>query len=183
MTRTPVFRKITKWAFAQCDFDGSGHVGKAELREGILLVHLQLAKYAGAAACYPPTRTVLDGLFDAADDDHNGTIDEHEFSQIVVISCGQIASRILVYYAIIILLVPFIAGYAVRGALELDELMGWKEREWLEKALTYGQLAEHTLSLVLFFLFVPMLFDWIDRSSRRAAEITEAPTTGTKKAS
>jgi hypothetical protein len=175
LTRSTVFRKITKWAFAQCDHDDTGQLGKGELYEGILLVHLQLAKYAGAAACYPPTRTVIDRLFDAADDNKSGSIDEHEFDQIVLISCGQIASRILVYYAIIILLVPYVAAYVIRGLLDIDVWMGWGNVEWLEWILTFGQLGEETVSLVVFFLLVPMMFDWIDHYSKRAAELAEAP--------
>ena len=34
---------------------------------------VNLAKYAGPAACYPPTRAVVDQLFDAADADHSGS--------------------------------------------------------------------------------------------------------------
>ena len=183
LTRTSFFRKTTAWAFAQCDVDGTGKVGKDELHSGILLVHIQLAKYAGAAACYPPTRKTIDQLFDAADDDHSGFVDEEEFSQIMVISCAQIFSRIVVYYAIIILLVPFLAEHAIGGLLQIDTWMGWKEMELLEKVLTYGNLAERILSLLMFFLLVPLLFDWIDESSRMAAEMTEASKFTTKKSS
>lgn len=175
LTRSTIFRKLTKWAFQQCDHNGTGQIGKNELYEGILLVHLQLAKYAGAAACYPPTRSTVSGLFEASDDNNSGSIDEHEFDQIVIISCGQIASRIFVYYAIIILLVPFLADHFIQAILSIDEWMGYKDAAWLERVLTYGHLAEETISLVVFFLMVPLFFDWIDRFSKRAAEITEAP--------
>lgn len=171
LTRTAAFRKITKWAFAQCDSDGTGKVGKVELHAGILLVHVQLAKYAGAAACFPPSRHVIDHLFDAADDDRSGEVDENEFSQIMVVCCAQIFSRMIVYYAIIIVLVPYVAENAIQGVLLLNDSMGSMEMEWLEKALTYGQIAERITSLAMFFLVVPLFFDWIDASSRRAAEI------------
>ena len=55
LTRSKPFKRLTKWAFSVCDTDETGKVAKAELYAGIILVHLQLAKYAGAAACYPPT--------------------------------------------------------------------------------------------------------------------------------
>jgi EF-hand domain pair len=188
LTRTRAFRKITKWAFSQCDSDGTGQVGKAELHTGILLVHIQLAKYAGAAACYPPTRQVIDQLFDAADDNKSGTVDEEEFTQIVLICCAKITSRILVYYAIIILLVPYVADRLIRALLGIDDWLGWTAKpnnvivNWFEKVLTCGEVAEKIISLALFFLIVPMLFDWIDSLSRRAAEMTEARQTETKKA-
>jgi Ca2+-binding EF-hand superfamily protein len=47
-------------------------------------VHLNLAKYAGPAACYPATRQVVDQLFLASDDDNSGGIDENEFVNIMV---------------------------------------------------------------------------------------------------
>jgi hypothetical protein len=42
---------VTK-AFNDCDTSKSGEVDKQELYAGLLLVHLKLAKFAGAAACY-----------------------------------------------------------------------------------------------------------------------------------
>ena len=44
----------------------------------VLLIHLNLAKYAGPAACYPPTRDVCDTLFDKADTDNSGGISQEE---------------------------------------------------------------------------------------------------------
>jgi len=50
--RTGAFRKLCKWAFDICDSDGTGEIDKTELYAGLLLVHINLAKYAGPAACY-----------------------------------------------------------------------------------------------------------------------------------
>lgn len=52
LTRSKPFRKLATWAFSVCDSDKTGEVGKLELYCGLLLVHLNLAKYAGPAACY-----------------------------------------------------------------------------------------------------------------------------------
>jgi hypothetical protein len=52
LTRSKPFRKLATWAFSVCDSDKTGEVGKTELYCGLLLVHLNLAKYAGPAACY-----------------------------------------------------------------------------------------------------------------------------------
>jgi len=182
LTRTAAFRKLTKWAFSQCDSDGTGSVNQTELYAGILLVHIQLAKYAGAAACYPPTRAVIDSLFEASDDDNSGSIDEEEFTQILMVCCAQITSRILVYYAIIILLVPYVASAVMQGLLSIDDVLGWTDKHnypaavvWLENALGWSKIAEQTIYLALFFLLIPTFFDWIDSSSRRVAQNIETP--------
>jgi Ca2+-binding EF-hand superfamily protein len=85
LTRTKAFQRLVAWAFSACDNDKTGEINKSELYAGILLVHVTLAKYAGAAACYPPTRQVIDELFEASDTDKSGTILEEEFTQIMVI--------------------------------------------------------------------------------------------------
>jgi len=178
LTRSAAFRRLTKWAFAQCDTDGTGGVNQTELYTGIILVHLQLAKYAGAAACYPPSRAVIDSLFEASDDDKSGKIDENEFTQILMVCCAQITSRIFVYYAIIIMLVPYVADAIMNGLLGIDDYMGWKDNdgthaipamEWFESVLAWNNIAERCVSLALFFLLIPTFFNWIDGSSNRAA--------------
>lgn len=176
LTRSRPFKALTKWAFSVCDTDGTGQLGKAELYNGILLVHLNLAKYAGAAACYPPTRKVIDDLFEASDDDNSGYIDEAEFQAILIVCCGQITSRIAVYFLIIILLVPYVAAAVVDGMLRLDGWFEWRLIEyrgsvsWVEQVLTWGELAEKIVSAALFFLVVPLFFNYIDRSSGEAAQ-------------
>ena len=176
ITRSKRFGQLTKWAFQIVDKDGTGQVGRAELYSGILLVHLNLAKYAGAAACYPPTREVIDELFDACDDDNSGYIDEKEFVQIMVICCAQISSRLAVYFLIIILLVPYVAEAVINGMLHLDDWFDLHMREkahaasWVENFLTFGDMAEKIVSTALFFLVVPLFFNYIDRSSGRAAQ-------------
>jgi hypothetical protein len=52
LTRSKPFKAIVKAAFKVCDNDQTGEVGKLELYAGLLWVHLNLAKYAGPAACY-----------------------------------------------------------------------------------------------------------------------------------
>lgn len=178
LTRTAVFQRVAKSAFRECDTDSTGAINKTELYAGILLVHVKLAKYAGAAACYPPTRQVIDALFDASDADKSGSIEEEEFKRILMICCAQILSRIVVYYSIIIMLVPYVADALVKGFFNIDDYMGWKSDdgqhkypaiEWIEKILGWGTVAERVVSLMLFFLFIPMFFDWIDGSSHRLA--------------
>ena len=52
LTRTRAFKRLLKWSFDVCDHDKTGEVGKTELYAGVLLVHLNLAKYCGPAACF-----------------------------------------------------------------------------------------------------------------------------------
>jgi hypothetical protein len=174
LTRTGSFRKLTKWAFSVCDSDKTGKLGKSELYIGLLLVHINVAKYAGAAACYPPSREVVEELFEASDDDHSGDIDEEEFTSIVVICCGQIFSRILVYYSIFVLLVPCLAGSivsSINGFVSESELPkpGLLPKPIADIAL---QVMEPAVGLFLFFLLIPLLFNAIDNFSRTAAEKT-----------
>jgi EF-hand domain pair len=179
LTRTRLFRKLAKGAFDTCDTDGTGHVNKDELYAGILLVHVELAKYVGVAACFPPSRQVCDQLFQASDDDGSGYIDENEFTQIAIICCAQILSRIFVYFSLMILLVPLAAHRFVKGAELAANLVQWHaEAEtfalvlWLERVLTLNGITEKSIALLLSFLVIPALFDLIDSCSKRSAEAT-----------
>ena len=58
----------------------------------------------------PPTRQVCDKLFEAADKDNSGGIDHNEFVKIMGVCCAQILSRMVVYYLVLILLVPALAA-------------------------------------------------------------------------
>jgi hypothetical protein len=188
ITRTKTFSKLVHWAFTICDTKKEGRIGKSELYAGILLVHLTLAKYAGPAACYPPTIDVVYNLFDAADDDNSGTIDEEEFQQIVIICFGQITSRILVYYLLIIVMVPYVASGIISIATQLDNIFNWNVSNkshpvlhYIDNIITFGALAQKIVSTVLFAIVVPKFFDWIDKLSHRTALQTTIirPTTTT----
>lgn len=204
LTRTSAFQKLCEWAFSVCDSNGTGSINKTELYAGFLLVHLNLAKYAGPAACYPPPRATVDKLFEASDDDHSGGIDEKEFTSIMMILFSQITSRIAVYYAILILLVPYICTWIlvtldVIGVddtlLKMDSVFDyyapWPLQwmlHWIPASM-WEDLPNRIVSLVLFFLAIPFLFNWIDEKSRSIAEQTvvyrdnESATTSTTTAS
>jgi preprotein translocase subunit SecG len=183
LTRTRAFERLSKWSFTVCDSDETGQIGKAELYAGILLVHINLAKYAGAAACYPPSRHVVDDLFLSADKDLSGYIEENEFLEIIKVCSVDIASRIVVYYSILILLVPYLADAIVYVLFHVDDWMGvdMGERQlavfaWIEDLISWKALAEQTVSLALFFLVIPLLFNFIDRNSKqRAHSKTKSP--------
>ena len=84
ITRTDAFKKLCNHVFKICDSKGSGTINATELYAGVLLVHLNLAKYAGPAACYPAPRPIVDQLFSACDDDNSGKVDGKEFEDIMV---------------------------------------------------------------------------------------------------
>lgn len=170
LTRTNAFHKLVHWSFQQCDTNCSGQIQKEELYTGILLVHLQLAKYAGVAACYPPSRTTIYKLFDASDHNESGYIEEMEFTNIMIVACTQITSRIIVYYTIIILSVPYLTQTIIRSLLYMDQYMGFRnDVQWLESALKYGKIVETTFSFMIFFIVVPYIFDFIDACTRQQA--------------
>jgi len=157
LTRSKAFRALVDKAYAVCDSDKAGKITKTELYAGLLLVHLNLAKYAGPAACYPPTRKVCDQLFEAADADRSGTIDKDEFVKIMGITCAQITGRILIYYLVLIMLVPTIATIVV-DYLEITN------DSFQERA------AEQSIGIAFFFLVIPMGWNYIDTVSEKELE-------------
>ena len=172
LTRSNVFHKLVHWSFQQCDTNCTGHIQKEELYTGILLVHLQLAKYAGVAACYPPSRPTIYKLFDASDHNQSGYIEEMEFTNIMVVACTQITSRIVVYYMIIILSVPYMTQILIRTLLDMDQYLGFRnDIQWLESVLTYGKIVETSFSFMIFFIAVPYIFDFIDSFTRQQASL------------
>jgi hypothetical protein len=177
LTRTKLFSNLTKWSFEQCDLNHTQHINRDELYTGILLVHLQLAKYAGVAACYPPSRNAINKLFDASDHNQSGYIEEMEFTNIMIVACTQITSRIFVYYTIIVISVPYITGQLIRTLLNVDQYLGFQnDIQWLESILTYGKIVETTLSFLVFFILVPYIFDFIDSYFRHQAASSSAST-------
>lgn len=177
LTRTNIFHHLVHWSFQQCDTNCTGQLQKEELYTGILLVHLQLAKYAGVAACYPPTRHTIYKLFDASDHNQSGYIEEIEFTNIMMVACTQITSRIVVYYMIIILSVPYLTHILIRTLLDMDQYLGFRnDIQWLESILTYGKIAETTFSFMIFFIVVPYIFDFIDAFTRQQASLSSSST-------
>lgn len=177
LTQTPLFQSLAQKAFETCDSDRTGRLGKDELYAGILLVHLQLAKYAGAAACFPPSKRVCDQLFDASDDDRSGYVDKTEFTQILVICCAQILSRIFVYFSLMVWFVPVAAERLVQSWGVLLDYVQWKVHvesyailKWMDRILTASTIVEKCVGLALAFYVIPAVFNFIDRFSRESAE-------------
>lgn len=183
LTRSSAFQRLSHWAYSVCDADRTGKINQDELYAGVLLVHVNLAKYAGAAACYPPTRGVVNELFEAADADKSGTIDQEEFNDIVKMCSANIAGRILVYYSLLILLVPYLADVVVYGIFQMDDWMGWKLQlleqnsslHLVTSIVSWKELCDRMVSMALFFLVIPMLFNYIDRRAKMHTEKSKSP--------
>jgi hypothetical protein len=130
----------------------------------------------------------VDRLFDASDDNRSGGIDEEEFNQIMVVLCSEITGRILTYYTTLILAVP----YLVRAIIHFLDIIGVDETAraidqnvWeayapniLQKATdmipesTWESLPQTLTSTALFYLVIPMTWDFIDVKLHSYAERT-----------
>ena len=113
LVNSPAFQGLCDWAFHCCDADENGLISKKDLHSGLLLVHLNLAKYVGVAATQPLNRTQMDELFDIAARG-KGKIGRPEFQDIVVLSCARITSRMAIYYLLLGTAVPFLTAQLVR---------------------------------------------------------------------
>lgn len=120
----------------------------------------------------PPTRDVVDELFEASDHDSTGDIDEKEFSQIMVICCAQITSRIVSYYTLLIILVPYLtqALLASSNVIGLTNyILGFWLFEWLSRSYYLATLPNTLVKSVLAYVAIPYFFGKIDSYSKIAA--------------
>jgi hypothetical protein len=143
--------------FKSIDIDGSGTIDKDELYLGVLMVHLELAKYVGPSACQPASRPYVDTLFDSMDVDGNGHLDLDEFSTIMIILCSEITSRVFLQWSMTLMLIPFIAHYLVVAASSFYHLTRFihpsfiiKYEEWTSELHEVGTRMISLLNLETF---------------------------------
>ena len=96
-------------------------------------------------------------MFEAADHDNSGGIDEQEFSSIMAVCCGQIMSRMIVYYLIVMLGVPYVAQKVV-DMLPIEEGSYWE------------MVTETVVGFAIFSFAIPLVWNYIDESSRKKLE-------------
>ena len=184
LTTSRAFKSLCKWAFNVCDKDHKGFIDKIELYAGMLLVHLTCAKFAGPAACFPPRRKEVERLFDAADSDKSGGLNLDQFNTVLTVVCANITSRIITYYTILIVVVPYLADWTLDllnfigiddAILKFDSLFDSIAPNfilWIVDIVPdslWLKLPHQIISLLMFFLVLPILMDVIDNQSRQAA--------------
>jgi len=111
LTKSFFFKRLCRWAFKKIDTDKNGTVDKKELYSGLLLIHLNLSKYCGAAACKPMKKEQVDKVFDDMDTDNSGFLSEEEFVKAMVILCSDIASRVALLTGVALFNVPIVADF------------------------------------------------------------------------
>mmetsp|Transcript_29024 Transcript_29024/g.33252 ORF Transcript_29024/g.33252 Transcript_29024/m.33252 type:complete len:205 (-) Transcript_29024:203-817(-) len=154
-TRSKPFKSLVNKAFTACDLNQSGDVSRSELYSSLLYVHITLARYAGPTACFPPSREVSDQLFEAADIDQSNGIDKIEFESILMCCCAQILSRMMVYYSVLILFVPWLARHV------LEDVLG-RFVYRIPSGSYWEVAAKETISLSIFMGAIPLLWNAID---------------------
>lgn len=156
LTQSKAFQRLVDWAYRVCDTKKTNHITSEQLYSGLLLVHLNLARFCGSAACMPPSRSVVQDLFEASDVDESGGIDREEFEIIVKVSCAQIFGRMMINYATLLLVIPFVSKLIVEKYLD-------PENSYLE------MICIQFTGMLLFVVVVPMLWKIIDRGAYREA--------------
>jgi hypothetical protein len=91
------------------DSDHGGTVGPKELNQGVIMMHLSIAKYVGAAAATPPKKHIVMELFKDFDEDGSGGLSPIEYEHLMVVLCAQIATRVGFQWGMNLLLVPFVS--------------------------------------------------------------------------
>ena len=114
ITKSKFFRSIATRVFNDLDIDASQTLDVDELYTGVLLVHLQLAKFAGSAACKPPTRQQVQNLFIDFDDDNSSSLDVNEFLSMCVLLTGQVLGRVIFQWIFTLLISPMIGTFMLR---------------------------------------------------------------------
>lgn len=175
LTRSGLFQKLSKRAFDKVK-DENGKISKKDIYTSILETHLKIAKYAGPAACFPPSQETVEKMFDAADADKSGYIDEKEFSNILTASSVDCTSRIFAYYMLIILCVPFLASYFAQGFSSLDDkFLNISDSEsswinWIGHIVSWRKISEKVINGFFGMMIIPLAFDFIDGHSTKVAK-------------
>ena len=137
-----------------------GHIGPTELYAGLLWVHVQLARYLGVAALYPPDRSVVYDLFLISDVDDSGGIDRDEFNLIAKTTCAQIMGRLGVVYGARFIVFPILSQWLIMYFLPFSSFLPRVVRTVLEQVV----------ASFLFMILIPVWFGLIDEQSCVSAE-------------
>ena len=194
ITRQRWIRRRIHRIFSQLDIDGSGSLDSAELYSGVLLIHLELAKYFGPAACKPPSRSQVTSLFHQYDTDRSSTLSRPEFTSLCVLLLSNIAGRVAFQLLVTIALLPALAPLVVKHLAMILSRAGeagpvlalaTQARDLYDAYVLSGTAAEHVVSraaalvpknlpdtvvsVCVVTMVVPGVLDYIDQVSVGAA--------------
>jgi len=113
LSRTKNFQSLVQTTFTIIDTNSSGYVDENELYYGLLLIHLHLTKYLGAAACKLPMRGFVIEVFNEMDTDKSGEISKEEFSKIITYFCCDITSRLSLQCLLALVIIPLITQFII----------------------------------------------------------------------
>jgi len=109
---------------------------------------------------------VFHEVFVAMDYDHSGDINEHEYTDLMIILCSQIATRIVLQWTITIFFIPFIARQFIRI---LAKLAGEEFTNMVNSNIENGAIKSFTMNLpftivstVLSSFGIPFVLDHTD---------------------
>eukprot|EP00555_Chaetoceros_dichaeta_P006196 CAMPEP_0198252544 /NCGR_PEP_ID=MMETSP1447-20131203/3038_1 /TAXON_ID=420782 /ORGANISM="Chaetoceros dichaeta, Strain CCMP1751" /LENGTH=287 /DNA_ID=CAMNT_0043937841 /DNA_START=100 /DNA_END=963 /DNA_ORIENTATION=+ len=118
LTKTKYFNDLVKRSFDNMDPKKTGFVDKKDLYSGLLLIHLNLAKFAGIAACKPANCEYVYSVFDDLDGDCLGALDRCQYQNAMAILSSQILQRAAIQWSIMILfVVPVMLQYLRMGLM------------------------------------------------------------------
>jgi len=128
-TRTEYFKRAVDSAFDMIDVDKSGDVTLEELYAGLLIMHLQLAVYAGAPACRPASKEYVTEIFHLLDVDSSNTLSKEEFAAVMKILYSQVFTRIVIHWLLTLMIVPIISQYIIKYTTQIYTIAHefWKD--------------------------------------------------------
>ena len=91
------------------DTDKTGSIDKKEFYSGLLLIHIHIAKYAGMAACKPPSCDDVYSIFEDFDVDSSGKLDKKIFADVMAILSSRILARVAMQWLILLVIIPIIS--------------------------------------------------------------------------
>ena len=153
-SRSQYFKDLTEKVFVHVDIDNSGSIDKKEMYSAILLVHLNLATYMGPAACKPPPRKYVNSIFDNLDVDRSGVLEREEFACAMAILCSQIASRVLIQWSMMLMMIPFISNMILDSSFHLIRIvrMVWLKIDQYEECTEYIETYVGRMVTIIFKL-------------------------------
>lgn len=177
LTRSKHFRKMATKIFNDLDIDRSNTLDNEELYAGVILVHLQLAKYTGAAACNPPSRLVVKTIFNEFDSDDSNSLDVEEFINVCILLSGQVLGRVGFQWIFTLVISPFLGQYLLNLVIFI---LAKSKCGFTSKILAFpfaqtvwsripSTIPVTVMSCVVACLLVPLILDCIDTKFRSFA--------------